>query len=105
MMYANDIKWGVARAREKRRPSCVWLVVGAALFAAGCAPSGIQLTKERAPFDLNCPADKVQVTMISGSGERNSGSVFGARGCGKKATYVRTPKSGVVMNSEIQKDK
>ena len=35
----------------------------------------------RAPFDLGCPAESIQVTLL---GDR----MFGVRGCGKKASYV-----------------
>jgi hypothetical protein len=35
----------------------------------------------RAPFDLDCPRDQINVDEL---GDRT----FGARGCGKKATYL-----------------
>jgi len=80
------------------------LSAGIAIGAAsmGCMASGIQLTKERAAFDLNCAQDKIDVQMISGAAERGTGSVFGARGCGKKATYIRQEQTGVTLNSPIQ---
>ncbi len=84
-----------------------FLPAGIAMSAAsvGCMASGIQLTKERAAFDLNCAHDKIDVQMISGAAERGTGSVFGARGCGKKATYIRQEQAGVTLNSPIQEDK
>jgi len=77
----------------------------AAAALTGCMASGVQLTLERATFDLNCPQDKIAVTQLSGISERGSGSVFGAVGCGKRATYLRTARSGIMLNSPIQDDK
>jgi hypothetical protein len=74
------------------------------LGAAGCLSSGTNLTRERASFDLGCPADKIAITQLSGVSERGTGSVFGARGCGKKATYIRHEAAGVSLNSPIQPD-
>ena len=82
------------------------VVFGAAvLLLPGCMASGIQLTKERAAFDLGCPQEKIDVAMLSGAAERGTGSVFGAKGCGKRATYIRQEQTGVTLNSPIQDDK
>ncbi|MBU8896984.1 hypothetical protein KRR26_15295 [Corallococcus sp. M34] len=78
------------------------LVVVAAVSMSGCLASGVQLTKDRATFDLGCPKDQIDVVMLSGLTERGTGSVFGAQGCGKKATYVRHEAAGVTLNSPIQ---
>lgn len=75
------------------------------LLLPGCMASGIQLTKERAAFDMGCPQEKIDVTMLSGAAERGTGSVFGAKGCGKRATYIRQEQTGVTLNSPIQEDK
>ncbi len=74
------------------------------LGIAGCLSSGTNLTRERATFDLGCPAEKIEITQLSGASERGTGSVFGARGCGKKATYIRHEATGVSLNSPIQAD-
>ena len=79
------------------------LVLG--LATSACMASGTQLTQEKAAFDFNCAKDTITVTQLSGMSERGSGAVFGARGCGKRASYVRTPESGVILNSPIQEDK
>jgi hypothetical protein len=84
----------------KMTPSVVLL--GTCL--AGCMASGTDLTRERAAFDLNCAQDKIEVSMLSGMSERGTGAVFGARGCGKRATYVRA-HAGIVLNSPISEDK
>ena len=84
----------------------LWVVLGmASLLFPGCMASGIQLTKERAAFDLGCPQEKIDVTMLSGAAERGTGSVFGAKGCGKRATYIRQEETGVTLNSPIQEEK
>ncbi|HVY31637.1 MAG TPA: hypothetical protein VHB79_34115 [Polyangiaceae bacterium] len=57
----------------------VMLVV---LSACGSATTnGRDAVLSRAPFDLDCPKDQINVQEL---GER----MFGARGCGRKATYV-----------------
>jgi hypothetical protein len=76
-----------------------WLGV---LAMSGCMASGIQLTRDRAAFDLSCPKEQIQVQMLSGLSENGTGSTFGATGCGKKATYIRQEVAGVTLNSQIQ---
>jgi hypothetical protein len=71
---------------------------------AGCGTSGIQLTRERAAFDLSCPQDKLNVEVLTGN-EYNAGATFGVRGCGKKATYIRKDEGGTTLDSPIQEDK
>jgi hypothetical protein len=75
------------------------------LVGTGCMASGTQLTRERAAFDFNCPQEKVDVPMVSGMSERGTGSVFGARGCGKRATYIRHEQAGMTLNSPVSEDK
>jgi hypothetical protein len=72
------------------------------VLGSGCMASGIQLTKQRAAFDFPCEQAKIDVQMLSGISERGTGSVFGASGCGKKATYIRGQQTGMVLNSPIQ---
>jgi hypothetical protein len=82
------------------------VVLGIGAFAAtGCLPSGTMLTQQRAAFDLSCPASQIHVTMLSGMAENGTGSVFGAEGCGKKASYIRQDAAGVTLNSPIQEVK
>jgi hypothetical protein len=83
-----------------------WLFLSlGSVILSGCMASGIQLTRDRAAFDLGCPQEKINVTMISGAAENGTGSVFGAKGCGKRATYIRQEQTGVTLNSPIQEDK
>jgi hypothetical protein len=70
----------------------------------GCASSGIDLTRDRATFDLNCPKDQISVEKLEGP-LGDVGSVFGARGCGKRASYVQKQAQNVLLNSPIQEDK
>ena len=75
------------------------------LLLSGCMASGIQLTKDRAAFDLNCPKEQINVQMLSGISENGTGATFGARGCGKRASYIRHEIAGVSLNSQIQEDR
>jgi hypothetical protein len=45
----------------------------------GCSPAAT--VKKRATFDLDCPESKIEVVDIGGS-------IWGATGCGKKASYI-----------------
>ena len=61
------------------------LLVG---LAVGCTFTGTQkhfqqTGLERAAFDLNCPADQLQVQDLGGS-------QIGVEGCGQRAVYVYT---------------
>ena len=48
--------------------------------------------------------EKLEVKMLSGLSERGTGAVFGAQGCGKRATYIRQEVAGMTLNSEITED-
>jgi hypothetical protein len=56
------------------------ILLVAVVSAAGCGASNQQL-QTRAGFDLNCPAQQVNVVELD---KRTRG----AEGCGKKATYI-----------------
>lgn len=52
------------------------------LLLSSCATSNRRdAVMSRAPFDLDCPASSIQVVDL---GDKT----FGAKGCGKKATYT-----------------
>ena len=56
------------------------LSVGPLLAFTAC--SSLRTTAlDRATFDLDCPKDKIEVVSIGGTS-------YGAKGCGKKATYT-----------------
>lgn len=56
----------------------------AALTLAACA-NRIDFVSQRAPFDLNCPREKVNVQLIGDTDTFEK--VYGATGCGKRITY------------------
>jgi hypothetical protein len=58
------------------------------------AAGAVKNLAERAPFDLDCPAEQLTYKKL--------GSVhnLGVTGCGKRATYVMT-SNGYVLNSTI----
>lgn len=75
------------------------------LATSGCRASGVDLTRERAAYDFKCSEDRVLVAQVSGETEKTRGAVFGARGCGKRATYIRQHRGGVTLNSAIEEDR
>ena len=85
-----------------RRPSAstlrstrVALPLLAGLALAGCSREGAVRT--RAAYDFDCPEEKVAIDTIS-----SYDASFGARGCGKRASYKWGSDTGVVLNSPIQ---
>jgi hypothetical protein len=70
-----------------------------AVWGSSCVTAS-EVTRQRASFDFNCPEDKITTTLVSG-GENTMGATIGARGCGKRAVYVRA-QAGMVLNSPIQ---
>ena len=78
------------------------VVVGLVLLG-GCATMRAQWKRdvaERASFDLDCPRQDVTVEELS-KGSPVSGPVFGATGCGRRATYTADTRNGVQMNSQV----
>jgi len=59
-----------------------WLLLGIAITTGACASVPIrEQLLPRAPFDLNCPAEQVEVTQ-------RDPVTAGASGCGRRITYV-----------------
>lgn len=56
------------------------------LFSAGCAGGARQVVERRASFDLDCPAEALQLEELGQCS-------YGVRGCGKKAAYIVRPGS------------
>jgi hypothetical protein len=73
------------------------LFVGLGIQVAGCVPHtpNMQTLRTRAAFDLDCPETQLATTKLSPE-------VYGVSGCGKRATYVNSPRSwdDWYMNSE-----
>ena len=42
----------------------------------------------RASFDLSCPAEELELTVLSTEGARKLANQIGVTGCGRKAVYV-----------------
>ncbi len=68
-------------------------------------PKGVwaRQAKARAAFDLGCAEDQIQMVYIK-KADFTSGPVFGARGCGKRASYSADTRNGVVLQSGPSSD-
>ena len=71
----------VVRTRSVEVLTMKRFVVLPCLLAACATTNGRDAVMSRAPFDLDCPKESIQVQEL---GDRT----FGAEGCGRKATYV-----------------
>ena len=74
------------------------------LLLIGCVTSSGMKDEvlKRAMFDLDCPADKVSIIEIESPTNLATGKqgTWGARGCGRQATYVQVNgSSNILMNS------
>lgn len=74
------------------------------LLAASCWAPGQPLVAKRASAEFPCPEEKIDVEMISGLNAQGRGATFIARGCGKRATYIRADMTAVLLDSPIQTD-
>jgi hypothetical protein len=54
--------------------------------------------KARAAFDLGCSQEQIKMSYIK-KADFSGGPVFGARGCGKRASYSADTVRGVVLQS------
>jgi hypothetical protein len=67
------------------------------IVTSGCVGAVVSQVAKRASFDMSCPAEQIELVQLSGS-------AFGARGCGKQATYVSSCDSSSctwVVNSDV----
>ena len=72
----------------------------------GCVSEGRQreIVTGRAAFDMDCPRGKLQLTQLSGT-------TYGVRGCGKRATYLLNGECGAgqpceaFLNSTVESTK
>ena len=67
----------------------VFAVVASALCVA-CAHDkrAVKAVSSRAAFDLSCPKDELDLTVLATSGARKLASQIGVTGCGNKVVYV-----------------
>ena len=80
------------------------LALGFLLVLTGCVTSSgmKEEVRKRATFDLDCPAERVQIVEIESPTNVYQGKqgTWGARGCGRQATYVQlNGSSNIMMNS------
>jgi hypothetical protein len=70
---------------------------GAVLFIAlvgllliGCSHDkrAMKTVTTRASFEMSCPEDELELTVLATEGARNLATQIGATGCDKKAVYV-----------------
>jgi len=62
----------------------------------GDAEAKIKSVVDRAPFDLNCPAEEISYSHV---GEVGKSYMVGVTGCGRRALYQYVYGAGWVMNS------
>ena len=68
-------------------------LLAAALMAALCVSCShdkhaMKTVTSRASFDLSCPEDELELSVLSTTGARKLANQIGVTGCGKKAVYV-----------------
>jgi hypothetical protein len=78
-------------------PFCITLA-GAVLAACG---ADVNALRTRAAFDFKCPQDQINLTYLSGGAGNMGGvgAVYGAEGCGQRATYVQPEQGTWLMNT------
>jgi hypothetical protein len=68
------------------------LLVSAIAFtlcvACGHDKRAMKTVTARASFELSCPQDELELTVLSTEGARKLASQIGVKGCGQKAVYV-----------------
>ncbi|MBL9008619.1 MAG: hypothetical protein JNJ46_30435 [Myxococcales bacterium] len=56
--------------------------------------------RQRAAFELQCPADQLQITPLDQAAASHGGGPTGVTGCGKQATYIWDAYgTGWILNS------
>lgn len=70
------------------RTVVVAAVVAAVFVACAHDKRAIKTVTSRASFDLSCPQDELELTILATSGARRLASQIGVTGCGNKVVYV-----------------
>jgi hypothetical protein len=70
------------------RKLLVIAVVAALCVACGHDKRAMKTVTSRASFDLSCPQDELELTVLATSGARKLASQIGVTGCGSKLVYV-----------------
>jgi hypothetical protein len=84
-----------ARGTMKR---VVYALLALSLSACTLNTSGL---RAQAAFDFQCAAESLELTRLSdGTGPAMYvGAVYGVRGCGRQASYIRTDNLSWVVNT------
>jgi hypothetical protein len=70
-----------ARTTTKRTTRFFQMLIATLMSACATTNGQAELVVQRAPFDLQCSEDRIQVYDLGNN-------AFGAKGCGRRATYV-----------------
>ena len=63
-------------------------VTAALCISCGHDKRAMRTVTSRASFDLSCPAEELELTVLSTEGARKLANQIGVTGCGQKAVYV-----------------
>lgn len=64
------------------------IVMAALCIGCGHDKRAVKTVTSRASFDLGCPADELELLVLSTEGARKVANQIGVTGCGKQAVYV-----------------
>ena len=70
------------------RSLLVSVVVAMLCVACGHDKRAMKTVTARASFELSCPQDQLELTVLSTEGARKLASQIGVTGCGQKVVYV-----------------
>jgi hypothetical protein len=70
------------------RTFLVTIVMAALCIGCGHDKRAMKTVTSRASFDLSCPAEELELRVLSTEGARKVANQIGVTGCGKKAVYV-----------------
>jgi hypothetical protein len=70
------------------RTVLVTAVVAALCVACGHDKRAMKTVTSRASFELSCPQDELELTVLSTEGARKLANQIGVTGCGQKLVYV-----------------
>jgi hypothetical protein len=70
------------------RTLLVTAMIATLCIACGHDKRAMKTVTARASFDLSCPQDELELTVLSTAGARKLASQIGVSGCGKKVVYV-----------------
>ena len=83
------------------------IAFGLLISLSGCAGIAESLRtkrqadlRQRAAFELQCPAEQLQITPLDDAAASHGGGATGVRGCGRQAAYIWDAYgTGWILNS------